>query len=363
MSGRRWSLWVGPPVALVAIALVIGRLLPGTDLDGETLRPAGVCAGSPPVGSTMHAVPGAWWRLVDRLDGNGSLVGRTLSAGTGGSASIALELGAESAASGPVGGLVAVATDDGRFSEVRLVSAVEGCSWLVQRSSEVVRSAILDASNGSLLVHLVARGTRVDMGAWRIVGRDPGAARSLVLGPLPPKPALGPIWTTTLRMDATGTTLAAQSCGEAGCVTRLLALDGQDAAVRLVGGPDQGPLIGFTGKLVVTWAYCEGLPCPVQAWEAGVGKPVTLVDQADGAAFTGDGRYLVAVLDGTGRATRVDLLDLSSQRIEGVTAGDLPLETGTGAYAGFEVGPDEVALGAPGADPHAYSPARAALAP
>ena len=101
----------------------------------------------------------------------------------------------------------------------------------------------------------------------------------------------------------------------------------------------------------------------MQAWEAGVGKPITLVDQAVGAALTGDGRYLVAVLDATGRAARVDLLDLSSQRIEGITAGDLPLDTGPGAYAGFEVGPDEVALGAPGAEPHAFNPSKANIAP
>jgi hypothetical protein len=363
MSGRRWSLWLGPPIALVAAALIMSRSQPGVEAGGVTGRPAGVCAGSAPVGSTLRAVHEAWWRLVDRLDGNGSLVGRTLSAGTGGSATVALELGAESMASGPVGGLVAVATDDGRFSEVRLVSAVEGCSWLVQRSSEVVRSAILDISNGSLLVHLVARGTREDMGAWRIVGMDPGAARSLVLGPLAPQPALGPIWATTLRLDAAGTALAAQSCGEAGCITRILALDGSDATANVVGGPDQGPLIGFTGKLVITWAYCEGVPCPVQAWEKGVGKPVMLVDQADGAALTGDGRYLVAVLDGTGRTARVDLLEHSSERIEGVTAGDLPLESGPSAYNGFEVGADEVALGAPGTESHAFNAAKADIAP
>ena len=131
----------------------------------------------------------------------------------------------------------------------------------------------------------------------------------------------------------------------------------------LVGGPDQGSMIGFTGKRVVTWAYCQGLPCPVQAWEVGGAPPVTLVAQAAAAALTADDRYLVAVLDETGRASRVDLRSLSSQRIEGVAAGEMPLAPGAGADAGFEVGPDEIALGSAGADPRAFSPARAAPAP
>lgn len=364
MSGRRWSLWLGPPAALVALALVVSGLKPGAEPGaGVTARPAGTCAGTSSLGAAVHAVPGAWWRLVDRLDTSGSLVGRALFAGIGDSTNVTLDLGAESMASGPIGGLVGVATDDGQFSDVRLISAAEGCSWLMHRSRDVVRSVILDTSTGSVLAHLVSRETRSDLGTWRIKGMDPTAARAQVLGPLPPQPALGLIWATALRLDAAGKTLAVQSCGEGGCVTRILALEGSDAASALVGGPDQGSMIGFTGKRLVTWAYCQGLPCPVRAWEARGAPPVTLVDQAAGAALTADGRYLVAVLDATGRALRVDLLSLASQRIEGVAAGELPLDLGAGADAGFEVGPDEIALGSAGADPRAFSPARAAPAP
>jgi hypothetical protein len=365
MSGRRWSLGLGSAIALMAIALVLSQLWPGAGAGGDsTAGPAGACGGAPPAdGGGSQPVRGTWWRLVDRLDGGGSLVGRTLVAGIGGSTTLTLGLGAESMASGPVGGLVAVATDDGQSSEVRLVSAVEGCSWLVHRTGDVVRSAILDPSSGTVLAHVVARGTRNDRGTWRITGTDPAATLASVLGPLPPQPAIGPIWATTLRLDPAGKHLAVQSCGEGGCLTRVLSLDGSGGAAAIVTGPDQGSLIGFTGTKIVTWAFCQGLPCAVQAWEAGVDKPVTLVDQAAGAALTRDVRYLVAVLDGTGRAMRVDLAAASSQPIEGVAPGELPLDSGNGAAAGFEVRPDEVALGAAGADPHPFSPSSAALAP
>lgn len=364
MSRRRWSLWLGPPVALVAIALLFGRFQPGVEAGGRvTPRPVGVCADAVPVLRGMHAARGTWWRLADRLDATGTLVGRTLFAGMGGATNLTLELGAESSASGPVGGMVVVTSDDGRFSDVRLVSAVEGCSWLVHHGEDVARSAILDVQSGAVLAHFVTRETRDDKGVWRIVGMDPDATLQRVLGPLPLQPKLGPIWATELRLSADGRKLAVQSCGEPGCVTRIASLDQAGAASELVGGPDQGSIIGLSGTALVTWAHCQGLPCAVQAWVPGVGKPRLLVDQAAGAALTLDGRTVLAVLDGTGRAVRVDLAGTAKQRILGIAAGDVPLGGGFGAYAGLEVGPDEIALAAPGADAHAFNPARAAPAP
>ncbi|MEO5705021.1 MAG: hypothetical protein ABIZ52_07545 [Candidatus Limnocylindrales bacterium] len=366
MSRHRWSIWLGPPVALVAIALVVGQFQPGAEAGGRvTPRPAGVCANTAPELRGLHAAKGTWWRLVDRLDANGALVGRTLFAGKGGAANLTLELGAESSASGPVGGMVVVATDDGTFSEVRLVAAAEGCSWLIHRSQDVVRSAILDSPGGVLLAHLVTRETREDEGIWRIGGMDPDATLERVLGPLPAQPAFGPVWATELRLNTTGTELAVQSCGEGACVVRVVSLkaDNIGGAAAIVGGSDQGAIIGFSGERLITWAHCQGLPCALQAWTAGASKPTTLVDLAAGAALTGDGHYLVVVLDETGRAARVDLGNGAAQRVRGVAAGDLPLSAGIGAYAGFEVGADEVAINALGADPHAFSPAEAALAP
>lgn len=364
MSGRRWKLWIGPPIVLVAVALLLGRFQPGAEAGGRvTPRPVGVCAKAAPNLRGAQAARGTWWRMVDRLDGNGTLVGRTLFAGRDGATNLTLDLGAESSASGPVAGIVTVTSDDGRFSNVRLVSATEGCSWLLHRTQDVVRGAILDTSTGAVLAHLVTRETRSDKGTWRIAGMDPDAALTLVLAPLPIQPELGPIWSTELQLDRSGRHLAVQSCAQGGCLTRIVTLDGSGVGTPTLGGVGQGSMIGFTGDRVLTWAHCQGLPCEVQSWRLGVAKPETLIDQAAGAAVTHDDRYLLAVLDPTGRATRFDLSGKSGQRIQGVNAGDLPLEAGVNAYAGFEVAVDEVALGITGADPRAFSPSKAATAP
>jgi hypothetical protein len=363
MSGRRWARWVGPPVALAAAVLLLSRSQPGAEAGGRvTPRPAGVCADVAPVVRGREPARGAWWRIVDRLDANGSLAGRTLFAGVGGATNLTLELAPESSASGPVGGLVTVTSDDGRFSDVHLVSAVEGCSWQLHRSQDVVRSAILDRGDGSVIAHLVTRETRVDKGTWRLSGMDPDASLALILAPLAPQADLGLIWATELQLDKGGKHLAVQSCGETGCLTRIVTLDGR-AAVARVGGAEQGSLVGLAGDRVVTWAHCQGLPCSLQAWRPGAARPHTLVDLAAGATITGDDRYLLAVLDEAGRATRMDLAGGSAKRIEGIAAGELPVAVGADAYSGFEVGADEVALSALNADPHAFNPSQAAAAP
>jgi hypothetical protein len=161
-------------MTLLAVALVVSRFQPGVEAGGRTTPPpAGACAGAAPTGTPVQGgARGAWWRLVDRLDGEGTLVGRTLFAGVAKAATMTLDLGVESMASGPKGGLVVVTSDDGRFSDIHLVSAARGCAWLVHHTESVVRSAILDASTGTILAHLVQRG-RVSCGTWRIASAEP----------------------------------------------------------------------------------------------------------------------------------------------------------------------------------------------
>jgi hypothetical protein len=364
MSGRRWSLWLGPPIALVAVVLLLGQLQPRAEAGGRmTAPPAGACAGPAPLGRAIQGARGTWWRLEDRLDGNGTLTGRMLFAGNGKTTTLGLALGAESMARGPVGGLIVVASDDGRFSEVRLVSAVEGCSWLVHRTESVVRSALLDASNGTILAHLLQRETRADLGTWRVTGVDPDSTLQVVLGPLAPRVDLGPIWVTELRLDAKGRTLAVQSCAEPACVTRIVALDRPQAAPISIEGPDQGSIVGLANGRLFTWEHCPGMPCAIQAWEVGAGKHAALVQRAVGAALTPEGRYLVVVLDASGHAQRIDLATKVGQRIRGIGPGELPLGTGIGSDAGTEVGSNELALAAPGSDARAFDPAGAAVEP
>ena len=375
MSGKRWSRWLAAPLALVAIGLLLSRFQPGAEAGGKTAPPkAGACAGSAPVGhgidaATFAAGHGAWWRLTDTLGPNGELTGRTLFAGRAAKTTLTMSLGTESMARGPVGGLLVVTTDDGRSSEVRLVSIANGCAWLVHRDANVVRSAILDPATGVAYAHLVQRETRVDLGVFRLAGGDPDATLEQIVEPLAPQADLGPIWATELRLNADGTALAVQSCSDQGCLTRVVAIAAFGRPVTFVRGNaqdstnSQGSIIGFAGDRIVTWAFCAGMPCPIQAWTAGAGKPATLVDRAVGAGVTRDGRYLLYVTDASGHAVRVDFASNAIATVKGVVAGELPLGANVTATAGFDLADGEIGLASNGGDAHALAPGAAIVVP
>lgn len=366
MSGKRWARWLIAPLAFVAVALVLSRFQPGAEAGGKTSPPkAGACAGSAPLGAgfdtaALAAGHGTWWRLTDSMDANGELVGRTLFAGRAAKTTLTMPLGTESMARGPVAGMLIVSNDDGRTSEIRLVSIANGCSWLVHRDANVVRSAILDPNAGTAYAHLVQRETRTDLGIFRLQSGDPDAVLEQVLEPLAPQPDLGPIWATELRLDGGSSTLAVQSCSDQGCLTRVLSLGAFGKPVTIVKGEGQGSIIGFSGERIVTWGFCAGMPCEVQAWTAGARKPTMLADHAVGAGLTRDGRYLVLVTDGNGHALRLDLFGGGAVAIRGVGAGELPLAANVTATAGFDVADDEVGLASGAGLAHALNPGAAA---
>jgi hypothetical protein len=368
MSGKQWARWLTAPLAIVAVGLVLSRLQPGAEAGGRTSPPTGgACAGSAPLGiagaidqAAVAAGHGTWWRLADSLDAAGTLVGKTLYAGQVAKTTLTLPLGTESMARGPVAGLLVVTNDDGRTAEVRIVSIGAGCSWLVHRDANVVRSAILDPIAGVGYAHLVQRDTRRDLGVFKLTGGDPDVELARVLEPLAPQADLGPIWATELRLDADGTALAVQSCSDQGCLTRVVSLNAFGTPVTIVRGAGQGSIVGFAGERIITWGFCAGMPCELQAWTAGGGKPSTLVDRAVGAGLTNDGRYLVVVTDGTGHAFRLDLATNVTAGIRGVAAGELPLGQNVTATAGLDVADDQVGMASAGGSPHALAPGAAA---
>jgi hypothetical protein len=369
MSRQGWSRWLAAPLALVAIALVLSRFQPGAEAGGRTQAPqSAACAGEAPLGKAAGrpgaaGAPRTWWRITEQLDGNGALVGRTLFAGRGAKTTLTMPLATESMARGPVGGLLIVTNDDGRTSEVRLVSIPDGCSWLLHRDMNVVRSAILDPATGSAYAHLLQRETRADLGVFQLVGGDPEAALERVLEPLAPNPELGPIWATELRLDAEGSALAVQSCSELGCLTRVVSLEAFGRPFTVVRGEGQGSMIGFAGDQLVTWDLCAGMPCAIQAWRSGANRPTVLAERGIGAGLTRDGRYLLVVTDASGRAVRIDVAGGQRVVIKGVGAGELPLGAAVTATAGFDVGPNEIALASNGGDAHALAPGAAVVVP
>ena len=369
MSRRRWSVWLGPPVVLLAVALVFSRFQAGAEAGGRTTPPpAGACAASPiatnAAGKPRREVgPGSWWTISDRLDDKGAMAGRQLAAGRGGATAVTLDLGIESAASGPIGGVVVVTNDDGRRSEIRLVSAVDGCSWRVEGVDDVVRGAILDPGDGSVLAHLVDRETRADLGTWRY-GVGAALAKPILVAPPLMAAADDPVWVTDLRLDHTNTTLAVQSCAGEGCLTRVFDLrQPARAPIELKGG--QGPLVGWSNGRIITWAACSMLPCSIQQWDVvRDGKPSVVHELAEAAALTPDGRYLLAAVESqAGRTLRIDLATGARALVKGISAGELPIAAGPTATGGFQGTPDEVGLIAFGANPRSFRPSAAEVIP
>ena len=366
MSGNRWARWLVAPLAFLAVGLLLSRFQPGAEAGGKSAPPqAGACVGATPLGTggadaaAIAAGHGTWWRITDTLDANGELVGRTLFAGRAAKTTLTMALATESMARGPVGGMLIVSNDDGHASEVRLVDIAKGCSWLIHRDANVVRSAIFDASAGFGYAHLVQRETRQDLGVYQLSGGDPDAALHQIVEPLAAQADLGPIWATELRLNEDGSSLAVQSCSDQGCLTRVVALGGFGKPIVVVRGERQGSIIGFAGDRIVTWSFCAGMPCGLQSWTAGA-QPKTLADRAVGAGLTKDGRYLVFVTDPSGHAVRIDLATGGIATVKGVAANELPLAANVTATAGFDVADNEIGVASAGGDAHALAPGAAA---
>lgn len=364
MLKRRWPVLLGPPLIVIAALLAFGR----TDVAVIAGRLIAVpqltaCADRDAV-ATGRRAPGTWWKTTDELDATGALVGREVFVGSGPKASARMALPVESSVSGPIDGIVVVTADDGMRSRVSLVSVAARCSVVIDERDDVVRSALLDPKGGTVLAHVVARGTRADLGTFRIsLTGQGGPEASLVAPPLGTLSGeVGTVWGTVLRLAPDGTLLAVQSCAEVGCLTRVFDLASPGAAPRLVRGLDQGPLLGFAGHDLVTWGACVGYPCPILAWNVDTGQPRSLTPAATAAALTADGRRLVALADDASglRAIAVDTATGRSTALRGIAPGTRPIGDGPAAALGLEVAADEVALASPGGDPLALRPDSAA---
>ncbi|MBF8289230.1 MAG: hypothetical protein HW391_198 [Chloroflexi bacterium] len=358
MSRRRWIVLLGPPLILAMAAVPA--------LSDRLAVPVGATSLLPPVPISACATaaggreprPGAWWRSAPVLDASGVLAGWSLQVGAPGRRTSARDLPAASTISGPHGGLVLVAVEGpdplDSASSVLVIDTARGCAGEIPVRIGIARRAVPDPRGAGVLVHLLASDTRRDLGVWRL---DPsGEPAERVLEPLPDalreQAGMDRVWTTDLRQDTAGRSLAVQSCHPAGCVTRLADLDGRNVVV--VAGPGQGPMIGLSDGDLVTWGACPGLPCPVLIWDRGDGRARTVFPGAIGASVAADERTLVVVhvaADGTNELLAVDLRS-GRQRSLGPADDDvLPLPGGPGAAAGLEVPSTEIGIGHAGRTP------------
>lgn len=331
LAGRiRW-LALAAPVALAAVA---SPTLPAS---------TGALAAMPaaerpcPAASARARAPSrpAWYRLDAVLDARGTLVGQQLVAGVG-EERWSASLPPESFASGPVGALVLVGDDDGERSRLRTLDAAAGCWAEVGTSSDVVRSAVLMPGGQRAYEHRVERATRRDLGVWERDLETGRAGASPLLAGLPPDPAYGPTFATSVLAAADGR-LVVSSCGERACRTRVV--DPASGQVAAVGGT--GPAAGVVGGRLIALEACGGLPCPLDAFDLASGDRERLRDAGGLAVVAPDppGAIVLAGEDGL----EVLRLGARAAAVPG-TAGLVPLLAASTAVSGAEAPRGRVAL-------------------
>lgn len=348
MSRSRWLALLGPPLIVI---LATGAASAGTghrpEVQAETVSNLGsvftcTTASDPPA---ARAGVGTWWRLTPALDPGGALTGWTLTGGDRGDGTarpVRLDLPPASSASGPDRGRVIVATDDGSRSAVRVVNVAAGCARDLDVGDAIARRAIADPDGDGVLVHLLARESRTDLGVWRVAS---DGQRRRILGPVDASTlrvaGLGRVWSTNLAATRDGRRLAVQSCDPRTCVTRALDRD-SGRVVTLTGG--QGDLIGFAGDRLVTMAACPGLPCAVLAWRDD-GTPRVVAGTTLGAAVSAVGSVLIAVPHGRAGAQAIvyDPVTGTRREIGELPDGALPVP-GSAATSGIEAGPSGIGL-------------------
>ncbi len=353
MSRSRWTMLLGPPL-LMALAAGSSALVAHSPLGARAgalpiPRPLADCASAAPADAAVMAradrtAQGSWWRLIPVTDAGGTLTGWTLNVGASDARAAAFTLPPASFVSGPNQGRLIVATEDGTQSAVRVLDVAGGCTRTLDVGPAIARRAVADPSGEAVLVHLLDRSSRGDLGIWRAAfeGGDPVR----VLGPIPDATlraaGITQVWATTLLTSGDGSRLAVQSCDPEACVTRILDL--RTGGIVTIDGA-QGEVVGYTDDHLVTMAACGGLPCGVLSWEIATGTPTTLETAAIGAAVSPDGRVVVAIRD-AGADTQAFTIDPStgSRRSLGVLgAGTVPVG-GVSAVAGAETAPDAVGL-------------------
>jgi hypothetical protein len=176
-------------------------------------------------------------------------------------------------------------------------------------------------------------------------------------------PERGPNWVTDLRLAADGGLLAVQSCTDMGCLTRVFDLRrGLVPIARFEG--EQGSIIGFTEDAAITWSACFGFPCPIQRWDLATGAVATVVEKAESAAVTPNGRFVVAVTDSARNGfIRVDLKSGDIKGLRGLNRNERLVPGGVLGLLGIETRDDEIGLASDGAIPHPFSPAGSEVLP
>lgn len=177
-------------------------------------------------------------------------------------------------------------------SEVHVVDVATSCDAIVARPAGIVRSAVLDPSAAAVYIHAVSNPARTDLGVTHYA--LDGSASTQAVPPLPDDPDFGLTFGTQLGWSTDGTALFVQSCGAEQCRTRVL--DVVPNALATYDDAGQGSIVGVTSKHVVTFAACDGSPCPVISIDRSSAAERVLAQQAISAS-------IVATAAGSAEAT------------------------------------------------------------
>lgn len=369
MSLRRWREILGPPLLTAAAAAVLVAPAAAEPARSRAALPVTSGAASEPPGLPdcrpggpaialrgAAAEPAAWYRLDPVIDGAGGLDGQRLIVGRVGRPGVfELPLAVESFASGPVGGRILVGNDDGRRSTLTIVDSGSRCASVAHEGRGLVRRAVLDPSEDSLVEFRLDRRTRSDLGVWSrpLDGTKPVR----LLEPLPANDRIGRVFATELSWSTDGTRLVVTSCGEASCLARIL--DRASGRIATIDDPRVGEVLGLVDDDLIAYGGCPTLPCEIVARDLRTGRIRVLAELAGLAAVSvADGRTAVVFEDylADGRLRVVDLSGFALRTLP-VDDGLRLVPASSRALAGVELRAGVIALAAGGRPTSAAAPA------
>lgn len=297
-------------LAAAGLALAAGPLVaPGR---ATTARPPTIERAAPACDAS-GAVDARWWRLRPEVDPAGALAGWTLRVGSRAGNVTTVGLPPESIVQGPVGGIVAVARDDGHGSSVELMRDA-ACRVVVARPTQVVRALALGPEGRRVAIHLVDRKTRADLGV-RVVDAATGHLLTVVEPPLTHRlvqAGLERPWRTVLLWDRSGDRLAVASCEPRGCLTRVAAIASGHVIAEAV---DMADPVALQGDRLIAWDRCPDVPCSIVTVDLGTGRRSTLATGIVAARLVGPG---IVAMAPAGRRGTVLVADLHRGTTTGV---------------------------------------------
>jgi hypothetical protein len=219
--------------------------------------------------------------IAQRFDASGTYAGQTVTIAT---RQVALSLPAESFVGEADGDALIYTTSVAGKSEVHLIDLASGCDAVIARPVGTVRSAILNPDGTAIYVHSVTYPNRSDAGVARYA-LDWSAPQPAV-PPAPDDAGFGLTFGTQLGWSSDDAALSVQSCGIEACRTRLLNL--ASGEITTFDSNGQGPIVGVTPGHLITFAACDGLPCPVVSIDRQTGATSVISNEAWAAALTGN---------------------------------------------------------------------------